>query len=356
MGFLDLAGLERRYGDYYAVERLELSVGKGEFVSLLGPSGCGKTTTLQMIAGFIEPTGGRVVIDGQDMAPIPANRRGIGIVFQSYALFPHMTVGQNVAFGLEMRRVLAAARRSRVAEALDLVHLGHLAGRYPRQLSGGQQQRVALARALVIEPRLLLLDEPMSNLDAKLREDMQLELRRLQRKLGITTVMVTHDQNEAMGLSDRIAVMRAGRIVQVDTPERAYERPADSFASTFLGKSNLFSANAVGALADRVMLPGGRTIEVPAAELAGRAGAVLCSLRPEKLRVTAAGAGRIDGTVGSRIFLGSHWLFQVACDLGAVLVYQQNQGGPVPDEGAPVGLDWHAGALRVLDAEDGDRA
>ena len=354
MGFLELAGLERRYGDYYAVERLDLSVGKGEFVSLLGPSGCGKTTTLQMIAGFVEPTGGRVVIDGQDMAPIPANRRGIGIVFQSYALFPHMTVGQNVAFGLEMRRVPAAVRRTRVADALDLVHLGHLAARYPRQLSGGQQQRVALARALVIEPRLLLLDEPMSNLDAKLREDMQLELRRLQRKLGITTVMVTHDQNEAMGLSDRIAVMRAGRIIQVDTPEHAYERPADRFASTFLGKSNLFGAEAAGG--GLITLPGGRAIELPAAELAGRTGAVLCSLRPEKLRVTVAGAGRIDGTVGSRIFLGSHWLFQVACDLGTILVYQQNQGVPVPEEGASVGLDWHMSALRVLDPEDGDHA
>jgi putative spermidine/putrescine transport system ATP-binding protein len=350
MAFLELAGLERRYGDYLAVARLDLAVEKGEFVSLLGPSGCGKTTTLQMIAGFIEPTGGRIVIDGADMAPVPANRRGIGIVFQSYALFPHMTVAQNVAFGLEMRRVPPAERKKRVEDALELVHLGHLGARYPRQLSGGQQQRVALARALVIEPRLLLLDEPMSNLDAKLREDMQLELRRLQRKLGITTVMVTHDQNEAMGLSDRIAVMRAGRIVQVDTPERAYERPADGFASSFLGKSNLFHAQAVGCA--QVLLPDGRALEVPRAELAGRTGAVLCSLRPEKLRLVPAGTGRLDGKVASRIFLGSHWLFQTVCELGPILVYRQNDGGPAPEEGAIVGLDWPADALRLLDPEE----
>ncbi|GGF04544.1 ABC transporter ATP-binding protein [Aliidongia dinghuensis] len=350
MAFLELAGLERRYGDYLAVAALDLTVEKGEFVSLLGPSGCGKTTTLQMIAGFVEPTAGRVVIDGTDMAPVPANRRGIGIVFQSYALFPHMTVTQNVAFGLEMRKVPAAERQRRVAEALELVHLGHLGSRYPRQLSGGQQQRVALARALVIEPRLLLLDEPMSNLDAKLREDMQLELRRLQRKLGITTIMVTHDQNEAMGLSDRIAVMRSGRIVQVDTPERAYERPADGFASTFLGKSNLFQAEAVAA--DRILLPGGRAVEAPAGELDGRSGAVLCSLRPEKLRLVPAGTGRLDGTIASRIFLGNHWLFQATCDLGTILVYRQNEGGSAPEEGATVGLDWPTNALRLLDPEE----
>jgi putative spermidine/putrescine transport system ATP-binding protein len=350
MAFLELRGLERRYGDYRAVADLDLTVEKGEFVSLLGPSGCGKTTTLQMIAGFVEPTGGRVVIDGADMAPVPANRRGIGIVFQSYALFPHMTVAQNVAFGLEMRKVPSRERQRRVAEALELVHLGHLAGRYPRQLSGGQQQRVALARALVIEPRLLLLDEPMSNLDAKLREDMQLELRRLQRKLGITTILVTHDQNEAMALSDRIAVMRLGRIVQVDTPERAYERPADSFASTFLGKSNLFQAEV--ACAGRVALATGRSLDVPPGELAGRSGPVLCSLRPEKLRLVPAGTGRLDGAVGSRIFLGSHWLFQASCELGQILIYRQNEGEAAPEEGATVGLDWPTDALRVLDPEE----
>ena len=346
MSFLRLDGLECRYGAFTAVRHLDLEAHEGEFVSLLGPSGCGKTTTLQMIAGFVTPTTGRVEMDGRDLARVPPNRRDIGIVFQSYALFPHMTVAGNVAFGLEMRRVARTERRERVQRALEQVHLDHLWGRYPRQLSGGQQQRVALARALVVEPRLLLLDEPMSNLDAKLREDMQLELRRLQRGLRITTIMVTHDQNEAMALSDRIAVMRAGRIVQVDTPQRAYERPADEFASTFLGKSNTLRGRGVPggvALAGDTVLP---------AETGGRVGAVLCTLRPEKIRLTAAG-GRLAGTVVSRIFLGNHWLFQVASGVGELLVYCQNAGTAMPEEGQAVGLDWDDASLLVLAAEAG---
>jgi putative spermidine/putrescine transport system ATP-binding protein len=343
VSFLELRHLQCRFGDFHAVTGLNLSVERGEFVSLLGPSGCGKTTTLQMIAGFIEPTGGSVAIEGADMARVPANRRGVGIVFQSYALFPHMTVAGNVAFGLEMRRVPRAERRQRVTQALEQVHLDALAERYPRQLSGGQQQRVALARALVIQPRLLLLDEPMSNLDAKLREDMQLELRRLQRSLGITTVMVTHDQNEAMALSDRIAVMRAGRIIQVDVPLAAYEHPADDFASTFLGKSNNLPGVAEGGA---ITLPGG--IRIAAAS--PWQGAVLCSLRPEKLWLTEVGSGRLQGIVRSRVFLGNHWLLQVASAVGELLVYQQNTGAAPPAEGAEVGLDWHPDSLRVLRA------
>ena len=343
MSFLRLKGLACRYGDIFAVRHLDLEVRQGEFVSLLGPSGCGKTTTLQMIAGFVRPSAGSVEMDGRDLADVPPNRRGMGIVFQSYALFPHMTVEANVAFGLEMRRVGKPDRRARVQRALEQVHLDHLARRYPRQLSGGQQQRVALARALVIEPRLLLLDEPMSNLDAKLREDMQLELRRLQRGLGITTVMVTHDQTEAMALSDRIAVMRAGRIVQVDTPQLAYERPADEFASTFLGKSNTLRGQVV---------PGGVALggTVLPAATAGRSGKVLCTLRPEKIRLTHEG-GRLEGRVLSRIFLGNHWLFQVGTGLGELLVYRQNAGGFLPEEGGAVGLDWDDAALLVLAAE-----
>jgi putative spermidine/putrescine transport system ATP-binding protein len=255
-----------------------------------------------------------------------------------------MTVAGNVGFGLEMRRVARAERHQRVRRALDLVHLSHLARRHPRQLSAGQQQRVALACALVIEPRRLLLDEPMSNLDAKLREDMQLELRRLQRSLGITTILVTHDQNEAMALSDRIAVMRAGRIVQVDTPQRAYERPADEFASTFLGKSNTLTGTIVPggvALLDGTVLP---------AEAGERKGPVLCSLRPEKIRLSQTG-GRLPGTVLSRIFFGNHWLFQVATGAGELLVYRQNAGNDVPEEGTAVGLDWDDASLLLLAAE-----
>jgi putative spermidine/putrescine transport system ATP-binding protein len=345
LSFLQLRALECRYGDFTAVDGVDLSVERGEFVSLLGPSGCGKTTTLQMIAGFVTPSGGTVAIEGADLTRIRPNRRGVGIVFQSYALFPHMTVAGNVAFGLEMRRVPRAQRQERVARALEQVHLGHLAERYPRQLSGGQQQRVALARALVIEPRLLLLDEPMSNLDAKLREDMQLELRRLQRALGITTVMVTHDQNEAMAMSDRIAVMRAGRIIQVDTPRAAYEHPADDFASTFLGKSNNVRGRAGSGV---VELPGGLRVTP---EGAVPDGDVLCSLRPEKLWVTEAGAGRVGATIRSRLFLGNHWLFQVTTDLGELLIYQQNTNHAPPEEGDVVGVDWHPSSLRVLPAE-----
>src|SRR3989442_3480256 len=224
MSFLRLRGLSKSYGSSAAVSGLNLSVEKGEFVSLLGPSGCGKTTTLQMIAGFVDVTSGRIALDGRDITHAKPNTRGLGVVFQSYALFPHMNVRANVSFGLEMRRMPRAEREERVTAALALVHLTGLADRYPRELSGGQRQRVALARALVIEPPVLLLDEPLSNLDAKLREDMQFELRRIQRKVGTTTVMVTHDQTEALSISDRVVVMEAGRITQVDAPYRLYEQ------------------------------------------------------------------------------------------------------------------------------------
>ena len=226
MTYLVLDGLTKRYGAATAVDGLTLSIAKGEFVSLLGPSGCGKTTTLQMIAGFVDPTAGAIRLDGQDLLRIPANKRGLGIVFQNYALFPHMTAAQNVAFGLEMQRVGKAECADRVSDALKLVGLSHLADRHPARMSGGQQQRVALARALVIRPRVLLLDEPLSNLDAKLREEMQLELRSIQRTVGTTTVLVTHDQSEALALSDRIVVMNQGRVEQIAQPHTAYEAPA----------------------------------------------------------------------------------------------------------------------------------
>jgi putative spermidine/putrescine transport system ATP-binding protein len=227
-----------------------------------------------------------------------------------------------------------------------MVHLEHTSDRYPHQLSGGQQQRVALARALVIEPRVLLLDEPMSNLDAKLREDMQLELRRLQRALGVTTIMVTHDQNEAMALSDRVALMRAGRIVQVDTPQRAYERPADTFASTFLGKSNTFRGKCIGGT---VVLENGQSLAPP--EGAPAEGNIVCSLRPERLRITAPEYGQLRVTVLSRVFLGSHWLFQTTGALGELLVYQQNASAAAPLEGQLIGLAWDPGSLVLLPPE-----
>ena len=242
MAFLDLEALTKTFGTHAAVDGLSLTVEKGEFVSLLGPSGCGKTTTLQMIAGFVEPTSGAIRLEGRDLLTVKPAKRGLGIVFQSYALFPHMTVAENVAFGLEMQGVAAVDRVKRVGETLELVGLTAFTGRFPRQLSGGQQQRVALARALVIRPQILLLDEPLSNLDAKLRGEMQIELRQIQRTVGTTTILVTHDQAEAMALSDRIVVMSQGKIEQIGTPQETYEKPASAFVSQFLGKTNDFAA------------------------------------------------------------------------------------------------------------------
>ena len=239
VAFLALERVSKHYGPMAAVDDVALTIQKGEFVSLLGPSGCGKTTTLQMIAGLVEPSAGRITLDGRDITHEKPNKRGLGIVFQSYALFPHMTVAENVAFGLEMRRVPRPERQQRVREMLSLVQLSAFADRYPREMSGGQRQRVAIARALVIAPPVLLLDEPLSNLDAKLREEMQFELRRIQRKVGTTTIMVTHDQAEALSISDRVVVMEQGRMTQVDAPYRLYEQPSNAFIASFVGKTNL---------------------------------------------------------------------------------------------------------------------
>ncbi|MBL4917912.1 ABC transporter ATP-binding protein [Szabonella alba] len=326
MGFLQLTSLSKRFGTFTAVEDFNLDIEKGEFVSLLGPSGCGKTTTLQMIAGFLEPTAGRITVEGEDLVAIPSAKRNIGIVFQSYALFPHLTVAQNIAFGLEMRGITAMERSQRIARAIDIVHLKGFEARFPKQLSGGQQQRVALARAIVIEPRILLLDEPMSNLDAKLREDMQLELRQIQQELGITTLLVTHDQHEAMALSDRIAVMQGGRIVQIGAPYEIYENPSSRFVSTFLGKSNL--------------LP-------DPAQMARQ-----ISLRPEKTRLVPAGQGKLQGRVTACIFFGAHWLYQVDTDHGLLLAYEQNLGAARARNGETVGIDWDEAHLRHLEGQE----
>jgi putative spermidine/putrescine transport system ATP-binding protein len=350
MAFLDLQALCKRFGDVVAVDDLNLSVAKGEFVSLLGPSGCGKTTTLQMIAGFEMSTGGSIRIDGHEMTNVPPAKRGIGIVFQSYALFMHMTVAENVSFGLEMRKVARPERKRRVEEALTLVKLENLAHRYPRALSGGQQQRVALARALVIQPHLLLLDEPLSNLDASLREEMQIELRHIQQETGVTTVLVTHDQTEAMALSDRIAVMEKGHIVQISTPFEAYEHPSSGFVSTFLGKTNhiagLIEAKANGHV--RVATGTSTTFEVPAAGSAQ--GQVILSIRPEKIRFVPTAEAMVIGRVRTGVFLGSQWLFQIDSPLGLLLVIHQNAGHPEARIGDEVGLAWDPEQVRVLPA------
>ncbi|HEX4173544.1 MAG TPA: ABC transporter ATP-binding protein [Acetobacteraceae bacterium] len=236
---LQVSGLTRRFGHVTAVDRVDLTVWQGEFVTLLGPSGCGKTTTLNLIAGFIAPHGGTIRLQGRPVEWLPPFRRNLGLVFQDYALFPHMTVAENVGFGLRMRHVARAEVARRVADALTLVQLRGLGERRPHQLSGGQRQRVALARALVIRPAMLLLDEPLSNLDLKLREEMRVEISTLQRRLGIATVFVTHDQGEALTMSDRVAVMREGRIEQIGTASDIYERPATRFVASFIGAANL---------------------------------------------------------------------------------------------------------------------
>lgn len=347
MSFLTLERVSKFFGAMAAVRDVDLTIEKGEFVSLLGPSGCGKTTTLQMIAGLVEPTSGRITLDGRDITNEKPNRRGLGVVFQSYALFPHMTVAQNVAFGLEMRRVPRQERDERVREALALVQLSALADRYPRQLSGGQRQRVAIARALVIAPPVLLLDEPLSNLDAKLREEMQFELRRIQRKVGTTTIMVTHDQAEALSISDRVVVMQDGRMTQVDAPYRLYEEPSNTFISSFVGKTNLIPGTLRRNDSANVLEIGGVALEAPASEIADGAPATL-SVRPEKIVLRSAHEGRIDGRVINRFFLGSQWLFTVDTPVGMISVSIPNQGAEPPPEGTLVGLDWASSSLRLI--------
>ena len=252
---LSIVDLTKRYaaGLDPAVDRLNMEVEEGHLVALLGPSGCGKTTTLRMVAGLMDPTAGSIVVDGKEITHTPVNKRGMGMVFQSYALFPHMNVEQNVAFGLQMRQVSKSDQKRRVAGALDMVQLGHLSKRQVKELSGGQQQRIALARALVVEPTLLLLDEPLSNLDAKLRETMRTEIRSIQQRTRATTLFVTHDQDEALDMADRIAVMNGGLIEQFGSPTEVYERPRTRFVANFIGQANFL--NATGPVRDGFRLP-----------------------------------------------------------------------------------------------------
>nr|WP_311527024.1 ABC transporter ATP-binding protein [uncultured Ralstonia sp.] len=350
MSFLRLNHVSKQYGDLRVVQDFNLDVHKGEFVSLLGPSGCGKTTTLQMIAGFAEVSEGWIELDGKDITRARANARGLGIVFQTYALFPHMTVRENVEFGLEMRKCPAAERRERAMQTLALVHLDKHIDRYPRELSGGQRQRVALARALVIKPPVLLLDEPLSNLDAKLREEMQFELREIQRKVGTTTIMVTHDQAEAMSISDRVVVMEAGRITQVDTPLAVYEHPRNAFISTFVGKANLLHAS-VGRGNDGEMRATVGSIHVALPPGTPVGSKVVLALRPEKMTCTADGTGRCEGRVTERFFLGNQWMYTVDTPLGAMLVSAVNDGDAPRDVGQTVGVDWQDRYVRVIGTE-----
>jgi len=347
---LVLDHLEKRFGPGPpAVASLSLEVAKGELLGLLGPSGCGKTTTLRMIGGLAEATAGRVVVAGRDVTTLPPHLRDMGIVFQNYALFPHMDVAGNVAFGLEMRKRPRAEITAKVARALEMVHLDGLGHRRPRELSGGQQQRVALARALVIEPSILLLDEPLSNLDAKLREEMRGEIRDIQKRLGITTIFVTHDQVEALAMCDRIAVMRAGSLEQLGTPFEIYETPATPFVADFVGRINRI---------DGVRDAGGDilagALRLRAAK-AGPAGKVMVMMRPHRIHVVtdaiAPEWNSAQGSVRRATYVGDVLACEVDCG-GTVLTVERHThpGQPVPRLGDAVTLAWRVSDTLAFDA------
>jgi spermidine/putrescine transport system ATP-binding protein len=344
-----LENVVKRFDDAAAVDGVSVDVPRGSFFALLGPSGCGKTTTLRMIGGFEEPTEGRILLGDEDVVGLPPYKRDVNTVFQSYALFPHMSISDNVAFGLERRKVAKGEIQGRVREILDLVGLAQFGNRKPRQLSGGQQQRVALARALVNHPRVLLLDEPLGALDLKLRKQMQLELKRIQSEVGITFIHVTHDQEEAMTMADTIAVMNRGRIEQLGPPQELYERPATAFVAGFLGASNLLPGTVEGS--SGVRLEDGTLVR---AEVSGRSGAVSAGVRPEKITIGAGGgANELTGIVAETAYIGVATEVVVETPLGVVHVFAQNidSGGGIPAPRSPVTLTWSPDSTFVVDRD-----
>ena len=346
-GTVTLTSLVKRYGATRALDGVSLAVAPGEFFTLLGPSGCGKTTTLRSVAGFVTPDAGEVAIDGTVVTGVPPHRRQVGMVFQHYALFPHRTVAQNVGFGLRMQRVDKVEIARRVAEALALVQLPGHGGRYPGQLSGGEQQRVALARALVTRPAVLLLDEPLGALDKKLRDHMKIELKRLQREVGITTIYVTHDQEEALTMSDRIAVMHRGRVEQIAPPRGLYETPATAFVAGFIGNINLLSGRAVGANAVDC---GTATLAATGAAPAGATVAI--ALRPERVLLDPAGTMDtvLPMTVAHVVYQGETVRYILKSDAGLEL--QALELGQVRfSAGARVRAGWAAADARIIEEE-----
>jgi putative spermidine/putrescine transport system ATP-binding protein len=319
-GFLELSHVQKRFAAFVAVHDFDLSAERGEFVSFLGPSGCGKTTTLRMIAGFEYPDEGTISVDEKDITHLPPNRRNVGMVFQSYALFPNMTVARNVGFGMRVKKRPSAAIKKRVGELLDLINMPEKADRYPYQLSGGQQQRVALARALAVEPEVLLLDEPLSALDAKIRVALRKEIRAIQRQLGITTVYVTHDQEEALSLSDRVVVMSEGRIEQIGTPAEIYNTPATPFVASFVGTLNLIAAKVIDAGAGRVSVDGQEIRSSKPISEARDGATVTIAIRPESVELgEAGGTNRLNGPVEDVSFLGSIVRTRIGLSDGATL-------------------------------------
>jgi len=364
-GRVQLAGVAKHYGLHRAIDALDLDIHGGEFITLLGPSGSGKTTTLMLIAGFEQPDVGEILIDGSSVKRLPAYRRNIGVVFQSYALFPHLTVAENIAFPLKQRRVSHAGRRAAVTGVLDLVQLQGFEGRFPQQLSGGQQQRVALARAIVFQPRVLLMDEPLSALDKQLREALQLEIKRLHDRLGITFVYVTHDQREALVMSDRVCVMNNGGIEQIAAPQALYDAPANRFVATFVGEANLLDVAGIalgppGTLA--VGLAGEGIVHVPAQGHApggvwpgGGLPGYVCMVRPEKMTALLAGAAApgqntLAARVRDAVFMGEMTRYVLETPSGRILIVkQQNRAGsPLLAVSDPAVVAWAVADTRLV--------
>jgi putative spermidine/putrescine transport system ATP-binding protein len=364
-GFLELSHVQKRFGGFAAVADFDLSAQRGEFISFLGPSGCGKTTTLRMIAGFEYPDTGSISVDGKDITELPPNKRDVGMVFQSYALFPNMSVANNIGFGMRVKHQPKDAIRKRVGELLELINMPEKADRYPYQLSGGQQQRVALARALAVQPQVLLLDEPLSALDAKIRVALRHEIRQIQRQLGITTVYVTHDQEEALELSDRIVVMSQGKIEQIGTPFEIYNFPATAFVASFVGTLNAIEAKIVDAAAGRLSLAG-HDVRTTSALVGSEGQAITVALRPEMIalatpdgsNVVAVSAlegtsalNRLPATVADVAFLGSVVRVHTTVGPDETPVYVDTFNNPnlaVPPAGSPVVLSFPPEGCLVL--------
>jgi putative spermidine/putrescine transport system ATP-binding protein len=353
MAFVELIDVQKRFGRHSAVDSISLSVEVGEFVTFLGGSGCGKTTTLRMIAGFETPTSGRILIKGADVVEVPPNRRGVGMVFQNYALFPNMTAAQNIGFGLKVAGRPADETNRRVQEMLALIHMDELGSRYPHQMSGGQQQRVALARALAVHPSVLLLDEPLSALDAKIRVRLRTEIRAIQKSLGITTIYVTHDQEEALSISDRVVVMKDGRTEQVGTPFEIYNRPATAFVASFIGSSNVLRATVVDPARGKVSLDGQEIITAgPLAQGAGEE--VRLTLRPESLALHngVASNNHLRGTLSNVVFLGS--IVRLVVSTGSNELLMDTFNNPhlaLPPLGSAITVGFPPGACLTLSAE-----
>lgn len=323
MGFVELKNIDLSYdGNKYILKDLNLTIEKGELVSLLGPSGCGKTTTLRIIAGLINPNSGSFIVDGDDLTKVPVHKRNFGMVFQSYALFPHMTVFDNVAFGLKNRKMDKNTIKEKVGRILEVTDLSQFAGRFPKQMSGGQRQRVALARALVVEPKLLLLDEPLSNLDAKLRISMRTEIKRIQQKLGITTVFVTHDQEECFSISDKVAVMNNGDIEQYDTPENIYKYPSTEFVARFIGFDNFFNVEKTGVHNYKDIY--GHEFVIDYEDSRNQA---VATIRPDDIQIVPedSSMNTIKGIVDVRTFLGDSYQYEIKTELGKINVNHKSE-------------------------------